>query len=56
VGSGEFLLSLASDISGGMIFRRTAKYTFLHHKTNEGMSDELNLKQVDEKLRRYKSN
>jgi hypothetical protein len=57
VGSGEFSLSLASDVSRGKIFRRTAKYrTFLHHKTNEGILDELNLEQVDEILRRYKSN
>jgi hypothetical protein len=56
VESGEFLLSLASDISRGKIFRRTAKYTFLHHKKNEGILDELNLEQVDEKLRKYKSN
>jgi len=56
VGSGEFSLSLASDIIIGKIFKRTAKYSFLHHKTNEGILDELNLEQVDEKLRRYKSN
>jgi hypothetical protein len=30
--------------------------TFLQHKTNEGILDELNLEQVDEKLRRYKPN
>jgi len=56
VGSGEFSLSLASDINRGKIFRRTAKYAFLHHKTNEGILDELNPEEVNEKLRRYKSN
>jgi hypothetical protein len=50
VGSREFSLSLASDIRG-KVFRRTANYTFLHHTTNEGILDELNLEQVDEKLR-----
>ena len=54
--SGEFSLSLASDINRGKIFRRTAKYTFLDHKTNEGILEELNLETVDEKLRCYKSN
>jgi hypothetical protein len=50
--SGEFSLSIASDISRSKIFRRTVKYTYLHHKMNEGILDELNLEQVDEKLRR----
>jgi len=55
VGSGEFSLSLASDINRGMIFRRTAKHSFLHYKMHEGILDELNLEEVKEKLRRHKS-
>jgi len=56
VDSGEFSLSLESNVNRGKIFRRTAKYAFLHHKTNKGILDELNPEEVKEKLKRYNSN
>jgi hypothetical protein len=37
-------------------FRRTAGYTLFDHKRNEEILEELKVKPVDEKLRRYKSN
>ena len=38
------------------IFRRTAEYTLFDHKRNEEILEELKVKPVDQKLRRYKSN
>jgi hypothetical protein len=37
-------------------FRTTARYILFEHKRNEEIFEELKLEQVDEKLRRYKSN
>jgi hypothetical protein len=38
------------------VFRRTAGYTFLDHKRNEEILEELKVEPVIQKLRRYTSN
>jgi hypothetical protein len=38
------------------VFRRTTGYTLCDHKRNEEISEELKVKPIGEKLRRYKSN
>jgi acetone carboxylase gamma subunit len=38
------------------LFRRTAGHAFCDHKRNEDILEELKVEQVDEKLRRCKSN